>query len=260
MKFHQKTGAALTALCLMAGHVQAATTDDPIYDTLSDMCTPADRQTITDAARANIESKVARAEAAIRPPASIVDLSCMTDLLGADLDVFSSTMNGLSGLGSFNVTKMINDIGSGLKKGLSTETLTSGVTRAMCSFAKEKYEEVTEPLTGTLAEITSRATGTFADIGNGFKQFNLDGTKLDMGYTEDGNLLTAASAFSTGTASTSSAGTTSVTSSVSSTAAAQAASAAESVSTAVTNLVTGSEAESTEALTQSIWNSLTGGN
>ena len=56
-----------------------------IKDKMSDQCSAASKDKIAENVRKNIEDSVRRAEASIQAPASVVDLSCMSDLLGANI-------------------------------------------------------------------------------------------------------------------------------------------------------------------------------
>lgn len=152
-KTHLLSFTAAVAIGLWAGTANAQT--QWIKDKLSDQCSAESQNQIADATRKSIEESVARAEASIKAPASVADLSCMNDLMSANLDIFSSSwMN----MGSFNIDSIINDITGGLKSGLSVESLSSGVERAICDFAKEKFSELTSGLTGSMNDIVSGAS------------------------------------------------------------------------------------------------------
>lgn len=166
-KTHLLSFTATVAIGLWAGTANAQT--QWIKDKLSDQCSAASQNQVADATRKSIEESVARAEGSIQAPASVADMSCMNDLLNADLDIFSSSwMN----MGSFNIDSIITDITGGLKSGLSVETLSSGVERAICDFAKEQFSELTSGLTGSMDEIVSGATD-LPNFSDGFGLLNM---------------------------------------------------------------------------------------
>ncbi|MBT28083.1 MAG: hypothetical protein CMO01_00370 [Thalassobius sp.] len=146
-----------------------------IQDTITEQCSTESRQQVADGVRGSIEASVARSEASIKPPASVGDLSCMSDLLKADVDVFSESWMDL---GSFDVEGMINDVTGGLKSGLSVQTLSSGVERAICDFAEEKFEEVTGGIDGSMDDILAGAEQPSFSDGFGL---------LNIGYNSGGS-------------------------------------------------------------------------
>lgn len=159
----------LVSVCgigLMASAVSAQT--EWISDIQSDQCSPESRDKIAEAVRESIESKVARAEASIRAPASVADLACLDGLLNADVDIFSK---GLS-LEGFDPNTIINDLTSGLKSGLNVETLTNGVERAVCDFSDQKFNDLTSGLTGSLDDIVDR-TSNLHSLTDGFGLMNI---------------------------------------------------------------------------------------
>lgn len=180
MKKTHILGIAAAATVALMGTTAGAQTQW-IKDKMSDQCSAASRDKIADATRENIEESVRRAEASIQAPASVMDLSCMSDLLGADVDVFSQDWGSLGG---FSIDGMINDVVGGLKSGLEVQTLSSGVERAICDFAREKFEGVTEGLTGSLDDITSGAT--MPDFGDGFGLLNIGYNASTTGGTAGG--------------------------------------------------------------------------
>jgi hypothetical protein len=157
---------AAATISLMAGSASAQT--QWIEDTLTEQCSAASQDLVANATRDSIEDSVARAEASIQAPASIGDLSCMNELLKANIDVFSSTW---ADLGSFNLDSMISSVTGGLKSGLSLQTLTSGVERAICDFAEETFGELTGGLTGSMDDILSGIE--MPSFSDGFGQMNL---------------------------------------------------------------------------------------
>ena len=225
MKKTHILGIAAAATVALMGSTAGAQTQW-IKDKMSDQCSAASRDKIADATRENIEESVRRAEASIQAPASVVDLSCMSDLLGADVDVFSQDWGSMGG---FNIDGMINDVVGGLKSGLEVQTLSSGVERAICDFAKEKFEGVTSGLTGSMDDITNGLT--MPDFSDGFGLLNIGYNGSSTGGTTGG----AAGSGSGGTSGTGTAG--------------------EDTSAVPESTSGGS---STESDIQSIWNSIGG--
>ena len=160
--------ALIAAIGAAAGSADAQTRW--IRDTLSDQCAPASKSVVADATRRSIERSVARAEASIRAPASTADLSCMDDLMSVDLDTFSGDWRKLDG---FDIEGLINDVVVGLESGLSVQTLSSGAQRAICGFAREKFEERTDAPTGSMDQIVSRLAPDLPAFGDGFGALNI---------------------------------------------------------------------------------------
>lgn len=157
-----------TALVLAAGSAGAQT--QWIEDMLSEECSAESRAAVAQATRDSIEKSVARAEASIQAPAPIEDLSCLGDLLGANVDVFSDSWGGGSG---FDVTGMLNDISGGLKSGLDVQTLEGGVERALCAFAQESFADLTKPLSGSMEEIVAGTAADMPSFTDGFGLLNV---------------------------------------------------------------------------------------
>ncbi|CAN0536997.1 unnamed protein product [Laminaria digitata] len=170
MKRNLFGAAAVTALSFTA--LQANAQTQWIEDTLSDQCSTASQQTIANNTRNSIEASVRRAEASIQEPASIADLSCMNDLFNANIDVFSKSWNGFGG---FNIEGMINDIAGGLKSGLSIQTLSGGVERAICSFAQEQFSELTSGVTSGIGDLLDPSTvlSQMPNFTDGFSSLNI---------------------------------------------------------------------------------------
>lgn len=105
-------------------------------------------QQTADAARAKVEDFVSRAEAAIRPPGSIGDLGCLDGLMEAPLDIFS------------NVGGLLGSLTSGLDAGFGD------IGGQICSFANDKWQEVTQPLTGALNDLQLPSIGAGFNLGN----------------------------------------------------------------------------------------------
>ena len=123
-----------------------------IEDSMSVRCSPAARQHVAAAARRSIEERVARAESSIRAPGAIADMSCIESLLASDVDVFSGAFANVAG---FDVRSLIGSLSGGLKSGLSSETITPGVARAICAHARERFETRTTGLTGSMEDIVA---------------------------------------------------------------------------------------------------------
>lgn len=119
---------------------------------MSSRCSPAARAHVAAATRRSIEERVARAESSIRAPGAIADMSCIESLLAADIDVFSGALANVAG---FDVEALIDALGGGLKSGLSSEIVASGVARAICAHARERFEERTAGLSGTMKGIVA---------------------------------------------------------------------------------------------------------
>jgi len=166
-----KTGLLrITTACVIGIMASSASAQTQwIQDTLSDQCSAASKEALAEDVRDSIEESVARAEASIQAPASVADLSCMNNLLNANLDIFSSQAGGFD---SFNVDSMINDVVGGLKAGLSVQTLTGGVERAICDFAQEKFGDLTNGLTGSMDDIVS-GTSDLPTFTDGFGLLNI---------------------------------------------------------------------------------------
>ena len=141
---------AFAAYVLSAGSAPAQTRW--IEDSMSVRCSPASRAHVADATRRSIEERVARAESSIRAPGSIADMSCVDSLLAADVDVFSGAFANVAG---FDVQALIDALSGGLKSGLSSETITPGVARAICAYARERFGERTAGLNGSLDGIVA---------------------------------------------------------------------------------------------------------
>jgi hypothetical protein len=129
-----------------------------IKDQLSESCSSASADQIANDTRKNIEDSVKRAESTIKPPASILDLSCLDSLVQAPLDVFSSSWKGGSG---FSVDGLMGDLSSGLTNVDVGGTpdgaggTSGGVSRMICDFAAKKLQEVTQGVNGGMDDITS---------------------------------------------------------------------------------------------------------
>jgi hypothetical protein len=229
---------ATTALSLLSMPATAQT--QWIEDKLSDQCSAESRAIVAENTRNSIEAQVRRAEASIQEPASTADLSCMNDLMGANIDIFSQSWAGLSG---FNIDGMINDIAGGLKSGLSLESLSSGVERAICDFASDTFSELTEGVTSGIDDLLDPSTvlDQMPDFTDGFSSINLPissstGSSSDI-YDSNSITTTADSGSTSGSSSSSSSGSSSDTGTSGS----------------------GGSSDDSENI-QSIWDVMTGGN
>lgn len=139
-----------------AGAASAQQADNSwILDLQNQACSDESRQTIADTIRQQIEDSVARATAAIQPPAAIGDLSCLNDLMNAPLDSFSN-MGGILGSLQGGLGGAIGSVGD------------LDISRRVCEFAAERWSNVTEPLDFRLSEISGSGT-------NIWENFNLSG-------------------------------------------------------------------------------------
>jgi len=122
-------------------------------------CSDASRDAIANAARHNVESHVTRAEASIQPPTPVGDLSCLNDLMNIKLDFLSGQFLSLDTL--------FQDLMSGLQN-ITLQGIGEDVTRQICQFAQEKWEELTEPLNlsfeDLLGDVSPGFTSNFALI------------------------------------------------------------------------------------------------
>lgn len=103
-------------------------------------------------ARRPIEQRVVRAESSIRTPGTIADMSCTESLHAADVDVCSGAFANVAG---FYVHALVDSLSGGLKSGLASATATSGVARATCAQASERFESRSSGLTGSMENIVA---------------------------------------------------------------------------------------------------------
>ena len=87
-----------------------------------------------------------------RAPGALADMSCCESSLAANVDVFSGAFANVAG---FDVHALVDSYSGGLKSGLSSETITPGVSRAICAHAMERYVIRTSGLTGSLENIVA---------------------------------------------------------------------------------------------------------
>ena len=156
---------ALVISALLGLAPAAAGAQTEIFRSMTnDRCSAASRDAVANAARQNVESQVARAEASIQPPAPVGDLSCLNDLMNIDLDFLSGQF--------FSLDALFQDLLSGFQS-ITLEGIGEEVTRQICAFAQEKWEELTEPLNLSLedlmADISPSFTSNFAliNVGSG---------------------------------------------------------------------------------------------
>ncbi|WP_279483541.1 hypothetical protein [Aureimonas sp. SK2] len=91
-------------------------------------CDSSVASTLTEAIRSGIEAEVKRAEAALKLPAGVSGLGCLDDLFSINLDTMISLPN---------LQSLLNGA-------------VAGAEQQLCSFAQEKWAEITEPLTAAL--------------------------------------------------------------------------------------------------------------
>lgn len=129
----------------------------------SALCAAGDRDTSAESARKNIESHVARAEAAIQPPIPIGDLACLNDLMNFDLSVLSS--------GMFNLDSLFSGLTSGLDLSVDgiIDATGEAVSKEICSFVDEKWKDLTDSLDLSADDLNDMIGGvgdSIADIGD----------------------------------------------------------------------------------------------
>jgi len=138
----------------------AATAQTEIFRSMTnERCSAASRDAVANAARLNVESRVARAEASIQPPTPVGDLSCLNDLMNINIDFLSGKM--------FDISAILGDLMSGLQN-ITLEGIQGEVTRQICEFAAEKWGELTKSLNlsvdDLLGDISPSFTSNFALI------------------------------------------------------------------------------------------------
>lgn len=152
-----------TALLLTAvlGMVPAtANAQTEIFRSMTnERCSDTSRDAVANAARTNVESHVARAEASIQPPTPVGDLSCLNDLMNIDIDFLSGQF--------FSLDSLLGDFMSGLQN-ITLEGIGEEINRQICQFAEEKWSELTEPLNlsadDLLGDVSPDFTSNFALI------------------------------------------------------------------------------------------------
>lgn len=127
----------------------------------NERCSAGARDAAANAARQNVESHVTRAEASIQPPTPVGDLSCLNDLMNINLDFLSGQF--------FSLDSMFQDLMSGFQN-ITLEGIGEEVTRQICQFAQEKWEELTEPLNLSLEDLMGDISPSFT---NNFALINI---------------------------------------------------------------------------------------
>lgn len=129
----------------------------------NERCSAGSRDAAANAARQNVESHVTRAEASIQPPTPVGDLSCLNDLMNINLDFLSGQF--------FSLDTLFQDLLSGFQN-ITLEGISGEVTRQICQFAQEKWEELTEPLNLSLEDLMGDISPSFT---NNFALINISG-------------------------------------------------------------------------------------
>lgn len=130
---------------------------DWIRDSLDKACSEESASLVAERARKRVEDHVSRAESAIKPPIPVGDLSCLEDLMDTPLDIFSGS------IGLPDLTGIFNDTLDGVID------MGDGITRNVCQFAEEKWQEVTEPLNSAVSGVGGIGDNfdAFASTGSG---------------------------------------------------------------------------------------------
>jgi hypothetical protein len=147
----------LTATALYLGGLTLALTTpaqaDWISDKLSDSCSGASAQKLSQSIRDNIEDSMDRAEASIKPPSPVGDLGCLEDLMSdVGINIFSAEQGGDFGgsMASGLVQQLMGPLtdqlqGAGLGDLLDAAGDPMG---AVCKFAEDKWNELSGSLGG----------------------------------------------------------------------------------------------------------------
>lgn len=151
----------VAASALMACFAGAANAEDWLLSVQNDACSPEAKEAVAGSVRNAIEEHVRRAELALKAPTPLGDLSCLSDLMTAQLDVFS------------NVGGLIDTLSSGMSSSvdLSSMGIDVDVSGMVCQVAAEKWGTLTEALDVTsiasvgamAASAVDRATGSLSD-------------------------------------------------------------------------------------------------
>ena len=137
---------AIAASTILIGAVIPAKADW-IREATSEHCSEESRDRIAASTRNQIESSVRRAEAAIEPPASVSDLSCLDGLMDLQLDWFAPA----GGLESIFAGTLDGSIGSGDHH------------RRICRSAERRWGQLTKPLNNPLALLKRGLPPDFGD-------------------------------------------------------------------------------------------------
>ncbi len=151
---------ALVISALLGLTPAAAGAQTEIFRSMTnERCSDASRDAIANGARQNVESHVTRSEASIQPPTPVGDLSCLNDLMNINIDFLSGQF--------FSLDTLFQDLMSGFQN-ITLEGIGEQVTRQICQFAQEKWEELTEPLNlsveDLIGDISPNFTSNFALI------------------------------------------------------------------------------------------------
>jgi len=132
---------------------------DWISDKLSDSCSSSSSSALSQSIRDNIEDSMKRAEASIKPPSPVGDLGCLDNLMqDIDIDFFSG------GMGGFDLGSMISQVG--FDDVLGDMAGGGDPMGQICSFAKEKWGELTEPLQGAMGDLKLPSLGDAFQLGS----------------------------------------------------------------------------------------------
>lgn len=147
---------ALSALAISAliglTPITASAQTEIFRSMTNERCSSESRDAVANAARLNVESRVARAEASIQPPAPVGDLSCLNDLMNINIDFLSGRL--------FSIGDILGDLLSGLQN-ITLEGIQGEVTRQICEFAAKKWEELTKPLNLSLDDLMGDISPSF---------------------------------------------------------------------------------------------------
>ena len=162
----------------------AATAQTDIFRSMTnERCSAASRDAVANAARLNVESRVARAEASIQPPAPVGDLSCLNDLMNINIDFLSGRM--------FDISAILGDLMSGLQN-ITLEGIQGAVTRQICEFAAEKWGELTKSLNLSVEDLLGDISPSFT---SNFSLINVTQGAPGTGIVINGGGTTPAPSF-----------------------------------------------------------------
>ena len=133
-------------------------------------CDPGAVDALAHAARRGIEREVGRREHAVKPPSAAAELSCLGDLMGADLDIAYPTSRITAGLPGFLQGLLMQlltgsdlSIGSIDAQGLAS-ALAAGQTdptrvlpSSLCRFAESRWSQATLPALGGFGDLSPLA-------------------------------------------------------------------------------------------------------
>lgn len=133
--------AACTVIMMGLGSAAIADDKEIFREQTASYCTDASRDASATAARNNAEAYVKRAAASILPPMPVEELGCLDDLMAINIDVLSGA--------AYAVDAILNDLQAGLRAAVA------GAAAAVCSVAEQRWNEATEPLNMSLADLTN---------------------------------------------------------------------------------------------------------